>query len=151
MKNLFARQVAKATKSCGAVDIELLGGLVCGAYDQADRDRQRTDRSIGLMIEELDHLNRGLERLVEERTMALRQREEELRAQNLRFDAALSNMSQALLMFDASARLVISNRRYEEMYGLSPEAVQPGRLLRDLLQRRLENGTFSDDPDAYVH
>jgi diguanylate cyclase (GGDEF)-like protein len=150
MKNLFARQVAKATKSCGAVDIELLGGLVSGAYDQADRDRQRTDRSIGLMIEELDHLNRGLERLVEERTVALRQREEELRAQNLRFDAALSNMSQALLMFDASARLVISNRRYEEMYGLSPEAVQPGCLLRDLLQRRLENGTFSDNPDAYV-
>ena len=150
MKNLFARQVAKATKTCGTVDIELLGGLVSGAYDQADRDRQRTDRSIGLMIEELDHLNRGLERLVEERTVALRQREEELRAQNLRFDAALSNMSQALLMFDASARLVISNRRYEEMYGLSPEAVRPGSLLRDLLQRRLENGTFSDDPEAYV-
>jgi diguanylate cyclase (GGDEF)-like protein len=150
MKNLFARQVAKATKSCGTVDIDVLGKLVSGAYDQTDHDRQRTDRSISLMIEELDHLNRGLERLVEERTVALRQREEELRAQNLRFDAALSNMSQALLMFDASARLVISNRRYEEMYGLSPEAVRPGCLLRDLLQRRLENGTFSDDPDAYV-
>src|SRR5580704_7128697 len=150
MKNLFARQLAKATASCGTVDIDLLGKLVSGAYDQADRDRQRTDRSIALMIEELDQLNRGLERLVEERTVALRQREDELRAQNLRFDAALSNMSQALLMFDASARLVISNRRYEEMYGLSPEAVQPGRLLRDLLQRRLDNGTFSNDPDGYV-
>jgi nitrate/nitrite-specific signal transduction histidine kinase len=30
------------------------------------------------MIEELDQLNRGLERLVEERTLTLRQREEEL-------------------------------------------------------------------------
>jgi diguanylate cyclase (GGDEF)-like protein len=150
MKNLFARQVTKATKSCGAIDIDLLGALVSGAYDQADRDRQRTDRSIGLMIEELDHLNRGLEQKVEERTVALRQREEELRAQNLRFDAALSNMSQALLMFDASARLVISNRRYVEMYRLSPEVVKPGCLLRDLLQHRLENGTFSDDPDSYV-
>jgi PAS domain-containing protein len=113
MKNLFARQIAKATKPCGAVDIDLLGELVSGAYDQADHDRQRTDRSIALMIEELDHLNRGLERVVEERTLALRQREEELRSQNLRFDAALSNMSQALLMFDASARLMISNRRYD--------------------------------------
>jgi diguanylate cyclase (GGDEF)-like protein len=150
MKNLFARQIAKATKPCGAVDIDLLGELVSGAYDQADHDRQRTDRSIALMIEELDHLNRGLERVVEERTLALRQREEELRSQNLRFDAALSNMSQALLMFDASARLMISNRRYEEMYGLSPEDVKPGCPLRDLLQHRLENGTFSDDPDSYV-
>ncbi|HEY2230874.1 MAG TPA: hypothetical protein VGI22_24675, partial [Xanthobacteraceae bacterium] len=36
------------------------------------------DRSIARMIEELDQLNRGLERLVEERTLTLRQREEEL-------------------------------------------------------------------------
>ena len=107
MNNLFARQLAKAAKPCGGIDIELLGQLVSGAYDQAHHDRRRTDRSIALMIEELDRLNRGLERLVEERTAALRQREEELQAQNLRFDAALNNMSQALLMFDSSARLVI--------------------------------------------
>ena len=74
------------------------------------------------MIGELDQLNRGLERLVEERTAALREGKAELRAQNLRFDAALSNMSQALLMFDSAARLVICNQRYIEMYGLSPEA-----------------------------
>jgi diguanylate cyclase (GGDEF)-like protein len=150
VKSLFARQLAKATKPCGNVDIDLLGRLVSGAYDQADHDRRRTDRSIALMIEELDDLNRGLERLVEERTVALRQREEELRAQNLRFDAALNNMSQALLMFDSSARLVISNQRYEEMYGLSPEAVKPGCPLRELLEHRKQNGSFADDPDIYV-
>jgi diguanylate cyclase (GGDEF)-like protein len=150
VNNLFARQLAKATKPCGNVDIDLLGKLVSGAYEQSLHDRRRTDRSIALMIEELDHLNRGLERVVEERTVALRQREEELRAQNLRFDAALSNMSQALLMFDSSARLVISNRRYEEMYGLSPEVVKPGSTLRELLEHRKDQGTFSDDPDSYV-
>jgi len=150
LKSLFARQVAKATKPCGSVDLDLLGRLVSGAYDQALQDRRRTDRSITLMIEELDDLNRGLERVVEERTVALRQREEELRAQNLRFDAALNNMSQALLMFDSSARLVISNHRYGEMYGLSPEMVEPGCLLRDLLERRRDSGTFSDDPDSYI-
>src|SRR5258708_7649773 len=102
------------------------------------------------MIEELDQLNRGLERLVEERTAALRQREEELQAQNFRFDAALNNMSQALLMFDSSARLVISNYRYCEMYGLSPEVVQPGCPLRHVLELRRGTGTFSDDADRYV-
>jgi diguanylate cyclase (GGDEF)-like protein len=150
MNSLFARQLAKATKPCGAIDLDFLGRLVSGAYDQAHHDRRRTDRSIALMIEELDHLNRGLERLVEERTIALRQREEELRAQNFRFDAALNNMSQALLMFDSSARLVISNHRYHEMYGLLPEVAKSGCLLRDLLESRRQSGTFSDDPDDYV-
>ncbi len=102
------------------------------------------------MIEELDRLNRGLEQLVEERTVALRQREEELRAQNLRFDAALNNMSQALLMFDSAARLVISNHRYQEMYGLSAKVVEPGCHLRELLEHRRNASTFSDDPDRYI-
>ena len=150
MNSLFARQLAKAAKPCGGIDIELLGQLVSGAYDQAHHDRRRTDRSIALMIEELDRLNRGLERLVEERTAALRQREEELQAQNLRFDAALNNMSQALLMFNSSARLVISNNRYQDMYGLSAEIVKPGCLLRELLLHRRDNGMFADDPDSYI-
>ena len=150
MKSLFARQVAKATKPCGSIDLDRLGQLVSGAYDQAHQDRRRSDRSIALMIEELDRLNRGLERLVEERTVELRQREEELRAQNVRFDAALNNMSQALLMFDSTARLVISNQRYQEMYGLSPENVRPGCSLPELLEHRRDAGTFSDDPDSYI-
>jgi diguanylate cyclase (GGDEF)-like protein len=150
VNSLFARQLAKATQPDGSVDIDLLGRLVSGAYDQAHHDRSRTDRSIGLMIEELDGLHRGLERLVEDRTLALRQREEQLSAQNLRFDAALNNMSQALLMFDSQARLVISNSRYQEMYGLSSEIVKPGCLLRELLEHRRRDGTFAGDPDSYI-
>jgi diguanylate cyclase (GGDEF)-like protein len=150
VNSLFSRQLAKATKPCGSIDLDRLGQLVSGAYDQAHQDRRRSDRSIALMIEELDRLNRGLERLVEERTVALRQREEELRAQNVRFDAALNNMSQALLMFDSTARLVISNHRYQEMYALSPESVKPGSPLRKLLEHRRDAGTFSDDPDSYI-
>ena len=149
MKTLFDRQLAKATRP-GGVDLDLLGKLVNDAYEQSQQDRRRTDRSIALMIEELDQLNRGLEHLVEDRTLALRQREEELRAQNLRFDAALNNMSQALLMFDAAARLVIGNHRYEEMYGLSPDVMKAGCGLRDLLELRTRNGTFAEDADSYV-
>jgi hypothetical protein len=48
---LFARQLAKATKPTGEVDLEDLARLVVAAYEQADRDRRRTDRSISLMIE----------------------------------------------------------------------------------------------------
>jgi diguanylate cyclase (GGDEF)-like protein len=147
---LFTRQLAKATKTSGEIDLAALGELVASAYEQSDRDRRRTDRSISLMIGELDQLNRGLEQLVGERTAALREREAELQAQNLRFDAALNNMSQALLMFDSSARLVICNARFYQMYDLSPETIKPGCKLTDLLEHRKITGTFSPDPDEYV-
>ena len=149
MNRLFARQVAAATKPSGEVDLDALGKQVVAAYEEAARDRRRTDRSIGLMVDELDQLNRGLERLVEERTAALRDREAELRAQNLRFDAAINNMSQGLLMFDAQGRLAIHNRRYLEVYRLPPEKIKPGMTVEDLIRCRIENGTFAGDPVEY--
>ncbi len=54
---------------------------------------------------------------------------ETLSLQNLRFDAALSNMSQGLCLFDSDKRLVISNDRFREMYNLPEESVKPGTLL----------------------
>ena len=151
MHKLLERQLEKTRKASGEVDLEALSQLVAAAYEQSDRDRRRTDRSISLMIEEVDQFNQGLERLVEERTAALREREAELKAQNLRFDAALNNMSQALLMFDSSARLVICNQRYLDMYGLSPEIVKPGCTLRELLKHRIATGhVFSGDPEQYM-
>jgi len=54
MDNLFARQLAKSTGASGEVDLKILGDLVEDAYEQSDRDRRRTDRSIKLMIEELE-------------------------------------------------------------------------------------------------
>ena len=54
----------------------------------------------------------------------------ELKRANERFDVAISNMSQGLCLFDADKRLVISNRRYQEMYGLPDELVMPGTPLQ---------------------
>ena len=150
MDRLFTRQLTKTTDHTGKVDIDALGSLVTAAYEQVERDRRRTDRSIALMAEELDELNRGLESLVEERTTALRDREAQLRAQNLRFDAALNNMSHGLLMFDANGRMAICNQRYLELYGLSADIVKPGLSVRDLLQARSATGTFFGDADKYV-
>jgi diguanylate cyclase (GGDEF)-like protein len=147
---LFARQLAKATLPSGEVDIDMLRRLVVSAYEEADRDRKRTDRSISLMIQELDQLNRGLEKLVQERTAALREREAELSEQNRRFDAAINNMSQALMMFDGEKRLLICNDRYFRMYRLSPDIVRPGCTMRVLLEHRAAMGVFSGDIDAYI-
>jgi diguanylate cyclase (GGDEF)-like protein/PAS domain S-box-containing protein len=72
------------------------------------------------------------------------------REQNLLLDTALNNMSQGLCMFDAEARLVVCNRRYIEMYGLSADVVKPGCHLRDLLRHRIDLGNFAGDPEPYT-
>ena len=49
---------------------------------------------------------------------------------NLRFDAALENMTHGLCMFDGDKRLVISNERYASLYRLPPELLKPGTSAR---------------------
>ena len=147
MHKLLTRQIEKCRDPSGTFDLDKLIALVTEAYDTAERDRRRTDRSIGLMIEELDQMNLGLERLIAERTAALKGREAELHAQNLLFDAAINNMSQGLLMFDGSGRLVICNSRYREMYSLDADAVRPGRSLLELITDQVTNKTLVGEPE----
>jgi len=66
-----------------------------------------------------------------------------------RLDTAINNMTQGLLMFDSSHRLVVANQRYVEMFGVSTEVVKPGCTLHDLLNHRREIGSFKGDVDEY--
>jgi len=80
----------------------------------------------------------------------IRDRSKQLAVQNERFDAALTHMSQGLVMFDSSARLVVCNKRYLEMFSLSPETVKPGRTIREVLDQRVATGGFNADAvEAY--
>src|SRR6185369_10584200 len=74
---------------------------------------------------------------------------EQLRQQNVRLDAALNNMSQGLCMFNADEEIVVFNRRFLEMYKLSPQVVRPGAKFRDLIQHRKEVGLLDADPEQY--
>ena len=149
MHRLVAKQIAKTTDAAGAVDMSKLVALVGSAYDEFDRDRRRTDRSMSLMIEEIDAINRNLEQLVAKRTFELRSREEDLQAQNVRFDTAINNMTQGLLLFDPSQQLVVCNQRYIEMYGLSAGIVKPGCSFREIIAHRKATGSFAGDEDEY--
>ena len=66
-----------------------------------------------------------------------------------RLDTAVNNMTQGLLLFDAARRLIVCNRRYIEMYGLSPDVVKPGCSFRDVIRHRQETGSLTGDLDAY--
>jgi methyl-accepting chemotaxis protein len=79
--------------------------------------------------------------------IALLQRRQQ--ARNLRLSTALDNMSQGLNMFDAQGRITLLNRRYLEMYSLSPDVVKPGITLRQLIEHRIATGLLSGDPDTY--
>ena len=61
---------------------------------------------------------------------------------------ALNNMRQGLLMFDESARVVVCNQRYIEMYGLSPDVVKTGSTLTEVIRHGTERGSFSGDPEG---
>jgi diguanylate cyclase (GGDEF)-like protein len=49
---------------------------------------------------------------------AMRRANDKFEKQNLQFDAALNNMAQGLLMYDPAGRLIISNRRVAELFGV---------------------------------
>ena len=70
-------------------------------------------------------------------------------AQNRRLSTAVDNMSQGLCMFDAQGRIVLVNRRYIDMYSLSPQIVRAGLSLKQLIEHRKDTGLFSGDVDAY--
>ena len=61
-------------------------------------------------------------------------------AQNRRLSTAVDNMSQGLNVFDAQGRITLLNRRYLEMYNLSPDIVKPGCTLRQLIEHRRDVG-----------
>ena len=72
------------------------------------------------------------------------------RQQDHQLDVALNNMSQGLCMFDGLQRLVVCNRRYLQMYGLSADVVKPGCTLREMLAHRAATGSFSGNADTYI-
>jgi diguanylate cyclase (GGDEF)-like protein len=59
-----------------------------------------------------------------------------------RLQAAVSNMPVGLCMFDASARLIICNSAYADIYSLPPELLAPGTPLKDILNSRIATGIF---------
>jgi diguanylate cyclase (GGDEF)-like protein/PAS domain S-box-containing protein len=70
----------------------------------------------------------------------LKEQEAKLTATNLRLDAALDNMSQGLCLYDADNRLKVVNRRFFEIFGLSPERVRPGMSFREILEHSVLAG-----------
>jgi signal transduction histidine kinase/DNA-binding NarL/FixJ family response regulator/HPt (histidine-containing phosphotransfer) domain-containing protein len=76
---------------------------------------------------------------------ALRQREkiesERARARQV-LENAIESMSDGFVMFDADDRLVICNRRYRELYGVSAPFIRPGALFEDIIREGAKRGQY---------
>jgi diguanylate cyclase (GGDEF)-like protein len=78
-------------------------------------------------------------------------RKRELERQNLRFEAAVNNISQGLCMFDARGRVVISNDPYARIYHLPDHLAKPGAALDDILGYLFDKGmTSARSREEYV-
>lgn len=73
-----------------------------------------------------------------------------LEGQALRFETAIENISQGICFFDADERLILSNRRYAEIYRIAPEELRPGITLSEIVERRVVAGTAAQAADTYL-
>lgn len=86
------------------------------------------------------------------RTRQVKRADAELARQNKRLNLVLENMSQGFCMFDRDQRLVISNRQFASIYGISHDFMKPGTTFRDILNLRIANGHYDgEDPEAYIN
>jgi diguanylate cyclase (GGDEF)-like protein len=75
--------------------------------------------------------------------------EEHLEEQNRRFDAALNNMPHGLSMFDSDQRLIVCNRRYQEMYRLPASLTVAGAELKAIMDYRAATGQSPLDSEIF--
>ncbi|HLX14710.1 MAG TPA: EAL domain-containing protein [Bradyrhizobium sp.] len=87
--------------------------------------------------------------IVRRLTRQHRESQQRLEQEKHRLDTALNNMTQGLILYDASARIVVCNQRYIDMYGLSVSVVKPGGHFYDVMCHRKEVGSFKGDVDEF--
>jgi diguanylate cyclase (GGDEF)-like protein/PAS domain S-box-containing protein len=78
-----------------------------------------------------------------------REAQRRLELEKQRLDTALNNMTQGLVLYDASARVVTTNQRYLDLHSLPADLVKPGLPFRGLIQLRKDTGTFDGDVDEF--
>ena len=72
-----------------------------------------------------------------------------LAAERRQLRTAVDNIPQGLVLYDASARIVICNKPYLDMFGLSADIARQGCTMQRLIAHRQETGSFDGDVEAF--
>src|SRR4051812_46157346 len=75
--------------------------------------------------------------------------DQRLAAERRQLSIAVNNLPQGLVLYDASARIVICNEPYLDMFGLSPDVVKAGCTMQRLISHRQETGSFDGDVEEF--
>lgn len=151
MHKLLAKQLQKTRRPDGGTDLEQLTALVARAYEEAEAERERTDRSISLMVEELGTLQNGLEAEIARQTSALRESRKAIKMQNRRMAEALDSTGHAITIFDHSKKLVYCNDKYLDLYRLPRRFGKRGTGFVEMLRGRFAaNSHIGNDLDQYI-
>jgi PAS domain-containing protein len=67
-----------------------------------------------------------------------------------RLQLLIAHLPQGVCMFDRQERLIVSNARYAEIYGIDPEKIRTGMLLSEILELRVAAGAYHGDPTSYL-
>ena len=130
---VFSRET---TLICTGINLSLFVVLLIGVMNA---DYRRFAKLIAARTKMLADGNR-----IRRAEALAREREAKVKEIAARFDTALNNMSQGLCFFDGAQRLIVCNRRYIDMYGLSPDVVHPGMSLRQIAEIGFDAGWGPD-------
>lgn len=106
---ILRRQIRKATKAGAAPEWATLLDLVSCTYEESEEDARRTNRSMGLMVEELDASNARLNRTLSQ------------------LGATLDNIRHGIMMVSPDGGIPVCNAVAIRLLGLS--SASPGRPL----------------------
>ena len=81
---------------------------------------------------------------------ALRAEIAQSQTQMLSHQRAFDAMTQGVCVFDAEDSVILSNRRFAEIYRLAPEQIRPGSKLREIVELRIAAGTWATAADDYL-
>jgi len=77
--------------------------------------------------------------------------DQRLAAERRQLSIAVNNIPQGLVLYDASARIIICNQPYLDMFGLSPDVAKPGCTMQRLIAHRKDTGSFDGDVDEFCN
>ena len=136
-------QIARIAKMAALLGAGDLSARVAPPYPRGE---------LGSLMLVLNHAASSLEvqrRDIEDLNARLQLSQELESIDKQRLDTAVNNMTQGLILYDASERVVVHNQQFLEMMGMSPDVIRPGCTFREVLAHRRQTGSLDMGVEEY--
>ncbi len=132
-----AGAITRLAVCCALLAAAVIGGIATSGWGL----RERVLLALVAVLAVVAGLLLRRDRLTDQRLVAERRQ----------LSIAVNNIPQGLVLYDASARIIICNQPYLDMFGLSPDVAKPGCTMQRLIAHRKETGSFDGDVDEFCN